>query len=149
MKPWGKLSIQMCPAQSAETLTHSSKVWSSCIKYLSQRPCDWEDLVQRLHIVTVNTGTFAPYNLPYQNLQRAFYVAGGAAACLNFIMELDNCIVYTVEHDDKPKYGQFLLQVEMSVNVDFEFTKENFDYPLVEITRDVFPKDMAITPLNV
>ena len=75
MEPWGKLSIQMCPAQSAETLTHSSKVWSSCIKYLSQRPCDWEDLVQRLHIVTVNIGTFAPCNLPYQNLQRASYVA--------------------------------------------------------------------------
>lgn len=35
------------------------------------------------------------------------------------------------------------------MNVDFELTKENFDYPLVEITRDVFPKDMAITPLNV
>lgn len=73
----------------------------------SQRPRDWEDLMQRLHIVTVNTGTFAPYNMPYQNWQRAFYVAGGAAACHNFIMELDNCIVYIVKHQGTPKYGQF------------------------------------------
>ena len=114
-----------------------------------QRPRDWEDLMQRLHIVTVNTGTFAPYNVQYQNWQRAFYVAGGAEACQNFIMELDNCIAYTVKHASTPKYGQFPLQVEVSVNVDFEFTKEDFDYPLVEVTRDVFPKDMTITPLNV
>ena len=64
---------------------------------------------------------FALRNLPNQNLQRAFYVAGGAAVDHNSLLELDNCIVYTVEHDDKPKYGQFLLQVEMSVNVDLEF----------------------------
>ena len=92
---------------------------------------------------------FVLRNFPNQNLQRAFYVAGGAAVDHNSLLELDNCIVYTVEHHDKPKYGQFPLQVEVSVNVDFEFTKENFDYPLVEITRDVFPKDMAITPSNV
>ena len=52
------------------------------------------------------------------------------------------------EHQGTPKYGQFPLQAEVSVNVEFEFTKENFDYPLVEITLDVFPKDMAITPFR-
>ena len=114
-----------------------------------QRPRDWEDLMQRLHIVTVSTGTFAPYNMQYQNWLRAFYIAGKAEACQNFMMELDNCIVYTVKHASTPKYGQFPLQVEVSVNVDFELTKEDFDYPLVEVTRDVFPKDMTIGPLNV
>ena len=54
--------------------------------------------MQRLHIVTVNTGTFAPYKVQYQNWQRAFRVAGGAEACQNFIMELDNCIAYIVKH---------------------------------------------------
>ena len=105
--------------------------------------------MQRLHIVTVSTGTFAPYNMQYQNWLRAFYIAGNAEACQNFMMELDNCIVYIVKHASTPKYGQFPLQVEVSVNVDFEVTKEDFDYPLVEVTRDVFPKDMTIGPLNV
>ena len=112
-------------------------------------PSNFDDLAQRLHIVTVKTGTFTPYGLPYHNWQQAFYVAGGASACETFLMELDNCIVYTVGHHDKPKYGQFPVHVQMSVNVDLELTKESFDYPLVEIARNVLPKDMAITPLNV
>ena len=64
---------------------------------------------------------FVLSSFPNQNLQRAFYVAGGAAVDHNSLLELDNCIVYTVEHDDKPKYRQFLLHLEMSVNVDLEF----------------------------
>ena len=47
----------------------------------NSRPRDWEDLVQKLHIVLVNTSTFAPYNLPYKNWQRAFYVAGKGSHC--------------------------------------------------------------------
>ena len=42
----------------------------------NSRPRDWNDLMQKLHIVTVMTGTWAPYNVPYKNWQRAFYVAG-------------------------------------------------------------------------
>ena len=115
----------------------------------SERPRTWADLIQKQHIVTVNTGTFVPYNLPYQNWQRAFYVAGEAAVCRNFVMELDNCIVYTVEHNDKPKYAKFPLKVEIGVNVDFVIGKDDFDYPFVEITRGLFAGEMAVTPLNV
>ena len=101
----------------------------------SLRPRHWEDLVEMLHIVPINTGTFVPYNLAYKNWQRAFYVAGGAAGCQTFIMDLDNCIVYTVEHNNKPKYGQFPLKVQLGKDVGFEVAKEDFDYPLVEVTH--------------
>ena len=115
----------------------------------STRPRDWEDLVNKLHIVPVNTGTFAPYCLPYKNWQRAFYVAGEAAGCQNFVMELDNCIVYTVEHNEKPKYGQFPLKVQLGRNLGFEFAAEDFDYPHVEITGAFSAAEMAVTPLQV
>ena len=115
----------------------------------SIRPRDWEDLVQKLHIVSINTGTFAPYNLPYKNWQRAFYVAGEVAGCQTFVMELDNCIVYTVEHNDQPKHGQFPLKVQMGKNVGFEVVKEDFDYPLVEVTAGLCAAEMAVTPLQV
>ena len=115
----------------------------------SMRPRDWEDLVNKLHIVHVNTGTFAPYCLPYKNWQRAFYVAGEPAGCQNFVMELDNCIVYTVEHNEKPKYGQFPLKVQMGKNVGFEFVTEDFDYPFVEVTGGLSAAEMAVTPLQV
>ena len=35
-------------------------------------------------------------------------------------MELDNCIVYTVQHNDEPKYGSFPLTVHIGVNASFE-----------------------------
>ena len=115
----------------------------------SSMPCNWIELMEKLHIVAVNTGTFVPYNLPYKNWQRAFYVAGDATVCQNFVMEIDNCIVYTVEHHDKPKFGAFPLKVQMGVNVGFQVAKEDFDYPLVEVTHDMSPWDMAVTPLQV
>ena len=113
------------------------------------RPRDWNDLVQKLHIVTINTGTFAPYNLPYHNWQRAFYVAGDASVCENFVMELDNYIVYNVEHQEKPKYGNFPLKVQLGLNIGFNLVADDFDYPSVEIVRDVRLEEMAVTPLNV
>ena len=113
------------------------------------RPQNWEDLMTRLHIVLINTGTFVPYNLPYKNWQRAFYVAGDAATCKTFVMELDNCIVYTVEHKDKPKHGQFPLKVQIGKNVGFELNKDDFDYPFVEVAEDLCAAEMAVTPLQV
>jgi len=115
----------------------------------TQRPQNWDALMQQLHIVHVNTGSFVPYQLPYRNWQRAFYIAGEASVCHNFLMEVDNCLVYTVEHCDFPKHGQFLFKVAMGVNVGFQVTKEDFDYPLVEITQDVHMKELAVSPLNV
>ena len=112
-------------------------------------PRSWEELVQKLHIVAVNTGTFAPYNLPYKNWQRAFYVAGDTAVCLNFVMELDNGIVHTVEHNTKPKYGQFQLKVQIGKNVDLQIAKEDFDYPFVDISTGLDADEMAVTPLQV
>ena len=115
----------------------------------SQQPRNWDDLVQKLHIVAITTGTFSPYNLPYKNWQRAFYVAGDAAVCKNFVMELDNCIVYTVDHNDKPKYGQFPLKVQLAANAGFDVAKEDFDYPHVEVIQNVNVWEMAVTPLHV
>ena len=115
----------------------------------SERPRNWEDLVQKLHIVAVNTGTFAPYNLPYKNWQRAFYVAGDKVTCSNFLMELDSCIVYTVEHTVTPKYGPFPLLVQLGVNVGIEVGADEFDYPLVQITHDVQLENMTVKPLEV
>ena len=64
---------------------------------------DWEDLVQRLRILTVNTCTFVPYKSPFQNWPQAFYVASEAAVCQILMMELDNRIALTVENNDKPQ----------------------------------------------
>ena len=113
------------------------------------RPRDWEDLVQKLHIVPVNTGTFVPYNLPYKNWQRAFYVAGEPAACQNFVMELDNCIVYTVQHADKPKHGKFPLHVQLTKNVGFKLTEEDFEYDNVVVEAGLSATEHAVTPLQV
>ena len=118
-------------------------------KIAEGRPQNWEDLMTRLHIVLINTGTFVPYNLPYKKWQRAFYVAGDAATCKTFVMELDNCIVYTVEHKDKPKHGQFPLKVQIGKNVGFEVKKDDFDYPFVEVAEDLCAAEMAVTPLQV
>ena len=105
--------------------------------------------MEKSHIVAINTGTFAPYKLSYKNWQRAFYVAGDAAGCQTFVMELDNCIVHTVEHTDKPKYGQFPLKIQLGKNVGFEVAKDDFDYPLVEVTPGLCAAEMAVTPLQV
>ncbi len=115
----------------------------------SQRPRSWEDLQQRLHIVPVNTGTFVPYNLPYKNWQRAFYVASNDQGCQTFIMEIDNCITHTLERTERPKFGQFTLNVQIGRNVGFKLTKNDFDYPLVEVTHGLAAADLAVTPLQV
>ena len=90
-----------------------------------------------------------PYQLPYRNWQRAFYVVGDAAVCRNFLMEVDNCIVYNVEHAAQPKYGEFLSKVEMGINVGFQVAKEDFDYPFVEIKGGLTMLELAVTPFEV
>ena len=113
------------------------------------RPKDWGDLVMKLHVVPVNTGTFVPYNLPYKNWQRAFYVAGDTEGCQNFLMELDNCIVHTVQHNEKPKYGKFPLKVQLAKNVDIELTEDDFEYDNVFIQAGLPLEELAVTPLQV
>ena len=115
----------------------------------SPQPRNWEELLKQSHVVSVTTGTFVPYNLPYKNWQRAFYVAGDAAGCLNFLMEIDNGIVHTVNHHTKPKYGAFPLQVQLAQNVGFTLQKGDFDYTAVEVIENVRTDALAVTPLNV
>ena len=108
------------------------------------RPKNWGQLAERLHFIEITTGTYAPYNLPYQNWQRAYY----GLDAKNFCMEIDSMIVYLKQNRTAlPKFGDFPLKVQIARGVDFTLSKKDFDYPFTNVHVGV--ETLAITPLNV
>ena len=110
-------------------------------------PKNFKDLTEVCHVVAVTTGTFVPYNLPYGQWQRAFYIAGNVDNVRNFVMELDNYIVALVAKQATPKFGNFTLKVQIADGIDLRMLNEDFDYRPTEI--ELSAKKLFVSPLNM
>ena len=71
-------------------------------------PKSWLEMLNALHAVSVVTGSFVPYNLPYTTWQRVVYVGGSVENVRNYVMELDNLIMHLMQQPAKPKLAPSL-----------------------------------------